>query len=314
MIPMNYDFLFDSCFKKPMQAAQIRKSWTGLNTFYKLLNLYCGRFVYDLPETCDPRYIELCLCFYGQTGFINQEGDLLSLAPITAGSFNRYGYPDSIQLADYMGKYYGTFIPDNPGNEKFFDCVIIRDKWWEYPPVYRLRWYSDRMTNLQASISAAIANLRGSTIVMCRKEQKKSIERAYAAAGDGLPVIFSYDETPGTELMDKPQVITSPQTPEILKSLCESYDKTLADFCREFGIPANAVINKLSGVGEDELHIGDATVEIPGKTDYLIRADAMQRLSDFSGYPCKVRMTYDIMGTNEKKEDPNNVSAGAKNL
>lgn len=299
-----YDgFFFGS--RNPEKNALIKKGWTGLKVFYDLVELWTGRFIYKMPETCDPAFFELCMLYNGDAMIIRKDNIIINLRPIEAGKFDRYGIPEVYSLIDYAGKNYGRYIPDTPGNTGIAEGVLCRNPKQSIPAIYKLMWYADRITDLQTSISAAISNLRGSTIVVCgSKEQETAIKRAYRNAGNGIPVIFSFGSGEGA-FAQPPQVITNAQTGDILKTLQENYDKTVAQFCTDFGINASAVVNKLSGVSADEINQNDDVININLMADYKTRADAMKRASEFFGTEFKV-----LLNTARKEEKTDDVTMG----
>lgn len=280
---MYFDGFFFGNGKNPEKNALIKKGWTGLKVFYDLTELYMGRFVYKMPETCDPFFFELCMLYSGEAMIIKKDGEIMNLRPIEAGRFDKYGYPEVYSLMDYVGRNYGRYIPDSPGNAGIAEGVLCKNRKNPVPAIYKLIWYADRITELQTSISASISNLRGTTIVVCgSKEQEAAVKRAYKNAGNGIPVIFAFGNSEGA-FSQPPQIITNAQTGDILKTLQENYDKTVSQFCADFGINAAAVVNKLSGVSGEELKQNDEMININMMNDYNTRKDAMRRAADFFG-------------------------------
>lgn len=301
-----YDnFFFGGTYKRNKfddKQVCLNKRWAGLNTFYKLVSMVAGRFAYKIPPTCDARFLEMCYLYDGCAGFANIEGSPANLEISGAASFDRYGYPNSYNLTDFMGNDYGRFIPDTASNEGFADSVYSRAIGYDVVPISRVLWYAQRLTDLQASISAAIANLKGSTIIQCSKEQERVVKRAYQNADNGMPVILAFGEGEGAFALD-PKVITNPQTPEILKTLMETYAKTYADFLEEFGINSNGVINKLSGVSDSELEQNEQSTNIKLKNDLEMRKDTMRRCKRMFGGEWEVEITCGNNFENKPKRD-----------
>lgn len=294
----------------------IQKNQTGLNTFYKLISLVIGRFTYNIPKSCDSRFLEMCYMYDGCAGFIEYEGQPINLEINGSASFDRFGYPNSYNLVDFMGKNYGRFIPDTSSNEGFSNSIYSRAIGYDVVPLSRIYWYAERLTDIQASISAAIANLKGSTIIQCSKEQERVVKRAYQKADNGMPIVLAFGEGEGAFSMD-PKVITNPQTPEILTTLQETYDKTFASFLEEFGINANGVINKLSGVSDAELEQNEQSINIKLMNDLNMRKDTMKRCAEMFGGTQEVKLTSEnkkekeeISESNEDEDFDDNIEGG----
>lgn len=300
-----YDlFFFGPCHgKNAAKDGVIRKKWGALNIFYRLLDLVRGRFVYELPDTMDDRSLELNMIYSGKSAIFQKDGEILNAEVQSGNSWSRYGYLNNCTLVDFMGRSYGRFIPNLPGNV-MPDCAIVFDNKYNVPPISRIKWYADRLATIQGSINSCIANLRGSTIISCSIEQKKPIENAYRNAADGMPVILSFDQHEGG-LQAGPQILTNPQTPDILKALQETHDKTMAEFLTEFGINANGIINKLSGISDEELKQNVQMTEIAFNQAYKSRQEGLEKASEMFGVEMKVKPNFDAFDTltSEPKED-----------
>lgn len=294
-----YDMFFFGSFRNKGTAKDgiIRKKWGALNIFYRLLDLVRGRFVYALPDTMDDRFLELNMIYSGKAAVFQKDGEVLNGEVQSGNSWSRYGYLDNCTLVDYMGRSYGRFIPNLPGNV-MPDCAFVFDNKYNVPPISRIKWYADRLATIEGSINSCITNLRGSTIISCSIEQKKPIENAYKNAADGVPVILSFDQHEGG-LQTPPSVITNPQTPDILKTLQEAYDKTMAEFLTEFGINANGIINKLSGISDEELRQNVQMTEIAFNQAYNSRKEGLAKASEMFGVEMSVKPNFSLL-TEEK--------------
>lgn len=299
-----YDmFFFGSGNRKSLSDLGIsNKKWSGLLIFYRLLDLVMGRFDYELPDTMDARFLELCLLSGGQASICRYMDEVLNLR-ITAGNrISRYGYYNNYQLVDYMGKSYGNYIPDAPGNVGADSVIVYDKKKLSIPPLYRIKWYADRLTTLQGSINSCIMNMRGSTIIQCKKEQEKPIKKAFMDAADGVPVILSFSEFEGGYSIE-PKVIANPQSADLLRELQETYDKTMADFLTEFGINANGVINKLAGLSDKELEQNEQSTEIMLNSSFEGRKDGLKRASAMFGIPMSVKIAFDYKLKTDNNSD-----------
>ena len=311
-----YDnFFFGTDFgKKSLAEIGIRsKKWAALNTFYKLIDLLLGRFDYNLPDTMDARFLELCLIVSGCAYITNYEGEVINLRKTFSNPISRYGYDNTVQLVDYMGKNYGTYIPNNPGNVMPDTAVIYGKKKMTVPEIFEVKEYAERLTNLKGSINSCVMNMRGATIIQCSKEQKKPIQDAFKDAADGVPVILSFTEFEGG-LQVEPTIITNPQIPNLLASLQEAYDKTLAEFLTGHGINSNGIINKLSGVSGIELQQNAQSTEIALNNVFNARKEGLKDASKMFGQKMSVELAFTNIVPDDtmKKEDNDNQKGGDK--
>lgn len=270
------DFFFGSGFlgifgygkkSNALKDAKIKKNWSGLTIFYMILNIVVNMLRFKLPKSMSSRYMIMTLIDKGVLGITrikdykySEDGELMNLSLSDMNNNTPYGLPLNVGLTDYTGKNYGRFIPYSPNTRDIANCALVYWNINNVPPIYRILWYAQRLTELQSSISASIANLKGTIVIRCEKEQENTVKKAWLAAGEGLPVIFTYS---GSENFgSQPELLCNNVTGEILKQLMETYDKTVADFCTEFGLNANMVMNKLSGVSDKELETNDQRNDI----------------------------------------------------
>lgn len=288
-----FDFFFFGCGtgskKSISDQYKISKRWAGLNIFYGLLSILMGRFIYDLPEGMDARFFELTLLAQGSNLTCRDKSGELGNYYIGYGNkFNKYGYYNNAQAMDFMGLSHGNYIPNCPGNIEP-DAVITYDNLINTPPIMRIKWYADRLTDIQGSINACLANLKGCVIIRCSKEQEPAVRRAWSNANDGSPVIISF--APGEGGFDiEPEIITNPQTGEILKELQESFDKYLSMFLSEYGINSNGVINKMSGVGDQELKQNDQMRQLNLDQSFRMRQKGIDEINEMFGVQASVKL------------------------
>ena len=300
-----YDNFFDVFFfgmnskKSISDQYKINKKWAGLNIFYDLLSILMGRFEYVLPEGMDARFFELALITNGVNVTCKDAAGLIGNYKIGYGNkWSKYGYYNNVQAVDYMGQVHGNYIPNTPGNV-MADAVLTYDNLYNTPPITKIIWYANVLTDIQGSINACIANMKGSIIIRCSKEQEPAVRRAWKNANDGSPVIISFAPNEGGFDIE-PEVITSQQTGDILKTLQETYDKYLSMFLTDFGINANGVINKMAGVSGEELQQNDQMRQLNLDQAYRMRQKGIDQINEMFGVNATVKLTEPL---EEKKPD-----------
>lgn len=316
-----YNNFFDIFFfgmnskKSVSDYYKINKKWAGLNIFYQLLSLVLSRFVYTLPETMDDRFFELILLTNGVNGTgVGKDNELGNFKVGYGNQFSKYGYYNVVNLMDYMGLSQGTYIPDCPGNV-MPDCVLTYDNKYNIPPLSRILWYAEQLTRIRSSITTCIANMKGTVMFKCTKDQEPAIKRAWINADDGSPVIISFNPNEGSMDLD-PEVLTNPQTADILKGLHEEYDKTFSEFLTEFGINANGVVNKLSGISSDELKQNDQSRELNLLSAFEMRKQGIEKINKMFGVNAKVELAEPLQDkepdTPEEEDESNDDISGTE--
>lgn len=279
--------------------AVIQKNWTSKNTFYKLLDMLISRFKWELPDSCDSRFLEFILLINGYAAFANIKKEIpkigtvdgiMNLQVSTNEMFSPYGYPTRVGLQDYVGNYYGQYNIYSPQVNIENSAVLCLESNYNIAPISRIIWYANRLTDIETSINAAILNLRSSTIIQCTKEQVKSIERAFQQAYDGKPVIISSDDN--TINSPDPKILFSSQTSDILTTLYEAKQKTMSEFCAEFGINSNEIVNKLSGVSDFELEQNEEYISLMLNSELESRKRCCEELKEYFGIDASVELSF----------------------
>lgn len=289
----------------------IKRDWSALNIFYTLLNIIMNMLELDLDLSMNERYMMLNFISTGMCGIAPIDNEVLNLGVQEMNNQSRYGLPVNVGLIDYTGKYYGRFIPYDGTNEDYADCVIVYWNKEHTPPIARLVYYANRLLELDCAISAAISNLKATVVVTCEKEQEEVVAKAWEEARKGKPVIVTYNGS--SDFGNKPELMVNNLTGDILKQLMETYDKCIADFCIEFGINANVVMNKLSGISDKELAQTDQRTSITQNGILNEIKKGFEDANRLFGTTCSVDFNYDIIenGNNtqetseEQEEDTN---------
>ena len=85
----------------------------------------------------------------------------------------------------------------------------------------------------------------------------------------------------------------------------ETYDKTIADFCGEFGVNANMVMNKLSGVSDKELSQNDERNEILLNTVLDSVKEGLKQASELFGEEMTVDLSFERVYNSDESEVQN---------
>lgn len=293
-------------YKGAVRDAEIKKNVSVWNIFCMLVTLVANRFKPvkgKFPETMDYRFLMMCILNTNKAGIAKIDDKIRNLNIISENVNSFYGYPINCQMVDYSGKNYGSYIPNTKGNEEYADCAIVYGSNTETPAISRIWWYASRLNELQTQISTAITNLRATVAITCEKEQVKVVQDNWVKATNGMPLIISYDGS--NQFGNKPELICNPQTGDVLKILMETYDKTISDFCGEFGIDNDQIMNKLSGVSDAELSQNRQKNQIILNQELNTIREYLKKASDMFGVEIDIELNFDESyneGINDGKE------------
>ena len=162
----------------------IMNNATYIQYFNRLVELSVSVFEWQgLPETVDPRYLELHLFQNGSMVYFRDEvmGDLC-LDCIANGQFDVYGNPISIRAYSSYNQYQKTL------NES--DSVIIWNNYLRQPSVLDVKMFAKRLYNLDRIIDVNANAQKTPVLVQGTEKQRLTLVNLYKEFDGNAPFIF----------------------------------------------------------------------------------------------------------------------------
>ena len=137
----------------------------------------------NLPETIDPRYIEMALFLNGCVVYFRDEviGDLC-LDCVAQGSFDVYGYPIR-RRAFSRYNHYQKYLTSN-------DSVIVWNNFLRKNNVLDMRMFARRLSNLDRIIDVNANAQKTPVIVTATEKQRLTMLNLYMKYDGNEPFIF----------------------------------------------------------------------------------------------------------------------------
>lgn len=157
---------------------------TYIQYFNRLVELSVSMFEWQgLPETIDPRYLELHLFQNGSVVYFRDEvmGDLC-LDCIANGQFDVYGNPISRRAYSSYNQYQKTL------NES--DSVIIWNNYLRQPSVLDVKMFAKRLYNLDRIIDVNANAQKTPVLVQGTEKQRLTLVNLYKEFDGNAPFIF----------------------------------------------------------------------------------------------------------------------------
>lgn len=162
----------------------IMNNATYIQYFNRLLELSVSVFEWQgLPETVDPRYLELHLFQNGCMVYFRDEvmGDLC-LDCMANGQFDVYGNPISRRAYSSYNQYQKTL------NES--DSVIIWNNYLRQPSVLDVKMFAKRLYNLDRIIDVNANAQKTPVLVQGTEKQRLTLVNLYKEFDGNAPFIF----------------------------------------------------------------------------------------------------------------------------
>lgn len=157
---------------------------TYIQYYNRLIELSIAMFDWTgLPDTIDPRFLELTLFKYGQTVFFEDEVmGYLALTNAVQGGFDVYGYPVASRAYSPYNNYQKNLTLD--------DSVIIYNNYLRTPSSLDVEVFAKRLYNLDRVIDVNANAQKTPVLIKCAETQRLTMKNLYKEFDGNSPVIF----------------------------------------------------------------------------------------------------------------------------
>jgi hypothetical protein len=157
---------------------------TYIQYYNRLIELSIAMFDWTgLPDTIDPRFLELTLFKYGQAVFFEDEVmGYLSLTNAVQGGFDVYGYPVASRAYSPYNNYQKNLTLD--------DSVIIYNNYLRTPSSLDVEVFAKRLYNLDRVIDVNANAQKTPVLIKCAETQRLTMKNLYKEFDGNSPVIF----------------------------------------------------------------------------------------------------------------------------
>lgn len=157
---------------------------TYIQYYNRLIELSIAMFDWTgLPDTIDPRFLELTLFKYGQAVFFEDEVmGYLALTNAVQGGFGVYGYPVASRAYSPYNNY--------QKNLTLYDSVIIYNNYLRTPSSLDVEVFAKRLYNLDRVIDVNANAQKTPVLIKCAETQRLTMKNLYKEFDGNSPVIF----------------------------------------------------------------------------------------------------------------------------
>lgn len=157
---------------------------TYIQYYNRLIELSIAMFDWTgLPDTIDPRFLELTLFKYGQAVFFEDEVmGYLALTNAVQGGFDVYGYPVASRAYSPYNNY--------QKNLTLNDSVIIYNNYLRTPSSLDVEVFAKRLYNLDRVIDVNANAQKTPVLIKCAETQRLTMKNLYKEFDGNSPVIF----------------------------------------------------------------------------------------------------------------------------
>lgn len=249
---------------------------TYMQYLRRLMELSMSMFAWkNLPNTVDPRYIELRLFETGSVVFFKDDvlGELC-LDCIQQGNFDVYGNPITRRAYSCYNNYQKVL------NDK--DSVIIWNNYLRTNSVTDIQLYAKRLWDLDRSVDVNAKAQKTPLLIQCNEKQKMSMKNLYMQYDGNTPVIFADNNIDINGVK-----VVSTQAPYVADKLYQLKNQIWNEALTYLGI-SNLNINKQERLITDEVSSSQGSTISSRYSRLECRKQAVEKINEMFGLNIEV--------------------------
>lgn len=249
---------------------------TYMQYLRRLMELSMSMFAWkNLPNTVDPRYIELRLFETGSVVFFKDDvlGELC-LDCIQQGNFDVYGNPITRRAYSCYNNYQKVL------NDK--DSVIIWNNYLRTNSVTDIQLYAKRLWDLDRSVDVNAKAQKTPLLIQCNEKQRMSMKNLYMQYDGNTPVIFADNNIDINGVK-----VISTQAPYVADKLYQLKNQIWNEALTYLGI-SNLNINKQERLITDEVSSSQGSTISSRYSRLECRKQAVEKINEMFGLNIEV--------------------------
>lgn len=149
-----------------------------------------------LPESCDARWLELCLFYFGQAAFLyDKDLGFINTKAIPNDKLNIYGIPTKINCYSYEYQkmcdlYTGLKKYKKEDVEDDSECILIMNNYDRVATEPTLNLFCRRLYEVERTIDVNIKSQKFPLFIVCDEKQRLTMKNLYMKYEGNEPVIF----------------------------------------------------------------------------------------------------------------------------
>jgi hypothetical protein len=247
------------------------------NDYYDRLKLIAlSLFEWEnLPDSCNPRFLEQTLYLYGRALFIYDDTlGYLNTKVTPSGKLNIYDEP--VSYTAYGIDYNKIFDKD--------DCVIIRNNYLERPTDHSVILFASRLTEAERTIDVNIKAQKTPVLVRVDEKDRLTIKNLYKQYEGNEPFILG-----GKSLNPDGLKVLKTDAPYVVDKIQKYKHEIWNEALTFFGIN-NTNTDKRERLTDDEVNANNEIISLNAQTMLLSRQEAAEAINKKYGLKVSVKM------------------------
>jgi hypothetical protein len=265
-------------------------SLTAMDYYDRLKLIALSLFKWEgLPESCNVKYLEMCLYTYGRAIFIEDKTlGYLNMKATPSGQLNHYDEP--ISYTANSTTYNKRFDRDN--------CVLIRNNYLERPTDNSVMLFSMRLTEAERTIDTNIKAQKTPVLIRCDDKDRLTMINLYKKFDGNSPFIL------GSKSLDIDALKVLKTDAPFIADKVQTYKESIWNEALTFFGINNANSDKRERLITDEVNANNEVININAQAMLLTRLEACKEINEKYGLNVTVKLRSFKEDEAEEKEEP----------
>ena len=208
--------------KDAFRDAIIMNNETYIDYLERMKKICLSMFEWQLPESMDARFLEMCLFYQGQAAlFYSDDYGYMNTMASDGGYINIYGLPTEICCYSYRFNERRSLYTVDTGAEKGQECILVLNNYERVPTNATISLFAYRLAEAQRTADVNIKAQRTPILITTDQKQYFTLKKMYEEYDGNTPAIFA----------DKNSI--SPDALKSLKTDAPFIVKDIMDYKRE---------------------------------------------------------------------------------
>lgn len=257
----------------------------------------------NLPPSCDARFMEQVLCYFGKAIFFKDDQlGYLNLHVVPSGKLNVYNLPVSYRA--YSTGYTSRKRLDATNS------VLIMNNYKMRPTLWTLQLYAKRLYEVEKTIEVNVKAQKTPILINCEENQRLTLKNLYMQYDGNQPFIFADKKVFDPESL----TVLKTDAPYIGDKL-QIYKHEIWNECLTFLGIDNANTDKKERLITDEVESNQEFINTNLEIMFLTRKQAVKKINEIFGIDVDVKIRDDIklIDENLRNKFNNDTEEGGEN-
>lgn len=254
----------------------------------------------NLPESCDPRWLELCLYWFGKASFLYDNNfGFINTQAVPSGELNMYGLPTTINCWSYnynttRSLYTGLkkSLIDKLFPKKDDECILIMNNYEMIPTESTLQLFAMRLYEAERTIDTNIKAQKTPVLILCDEKQRLTMQNLYMKYDGNSPFIFG-DKNLFTSGNGNSVQVLKTDAPFLAEELM-NYKKQIWNEALTFLGINNIMEDKKERLITDEANSNNELINLNLQSYLIPRKEACKQINKKFGLNIDVRVRSDL--------------------